>query len=90
LAYEPPILACLALPGKLVNSASHHHWKPRNSSLCDTNESSHLLSPMDRHSTTRTDCHQPSRSIVTHCHARIVTLALLISRCMTIRLSLQA
>src|SRR6266542_2509126 len=32
LADEPPMLACLALPGKPVNSASHHHRKPRNSS----------------------------------------------------------
>src|SRR6266540_4394773 len=29
LADEPPMLACLALPGKPVNSASHHHRKPR-------------------------------------------------------------
>ena len=25
LADEPPMLACLALPGKPVNAASHHH-----------------------------------------------------------------
>jgi hypothetical protein len=25
LADEPPMLACLALPGKPVNSAGHHH-----------------------------------------------------------------
>jgi hypothetical protein len=27
LADEPPMLACLALPGKPVNSAGHHHRK---------------------------------------------------------------
>src|SRR6266508_1363820 len=35
LADEPPMLACLALPGKPVNSAGHHHRKPRKSRKAD-------------------------------------------------------
>jgi hypothetical protein len=36
LADEPPMLACLALPGKPVNSAGHHHRKHETRDLLQT------------------------------------------------------